>query len=497
MSGVLQRFANIIRSHRIAFALLFFILVMMQPILYHSVAIGVDEGYFAFMGNSILHGSIPYIDYADNKPPGIWYLMSLGFLVFGKSIYVAREITYVANALSAFILFLIGRKLWNEKVGMISALLFLVGILIPDFEGYYALTEPFLTLFSLLGFLFFIKGRRQTSYLLAGGAAIGIATLFKQTGLLLLIAIIIFYLGNFWIPVNRNKDYLAASARSILLLLCGFFIPVLAVVAYFWSVHALGPLADYMILGLKGYGTQFDLSTLKEEFLSFSIIWALSAVSLLTIGYKFIKKSSDWETLVSIWLLLTLSPLISRQYGHYFIQVLPPACLLASLQMVNIMRRPSVQNKNTSRQHGTAHFFVIACIVILALITVVFSSYSYIASNTNLTLQSQIQTADYIRAHTVESDRILVYPYQPSIYFLSDRDPCVKVLILERPVVDENMELELLRQISEGNPKYVVMETDAEGEIKPGIPSIYEFIVRHFQKDNSIGRFQIFRNIGG
>jgi 4-amino-4-deoxy-L-arabinose transferase-like glycosyltransferase len=383
----------------------------MQLILYRSVAISPDEGYFAFMGNSILNGSIPYVDFADNKPPGIWYLLSLGFLVFGKSIYVAREITYVAHALSAFVLYLIGKKLWNEKIGMISALLFLIGILIPAFEGFYALTEPFLTLFSLLGFLLFVKGREQKLFLLASGAAIGISTLFKQTGILLLFAIIIFYLCNLWIPVNRKKEYLTASAESIFLLLCGFIVPILIVVSYFWSVHALIPLTQYVIFGLKEYGTQLNISALGYKFLSFSIIWFLSSVSLLTIGYKFIKKSSNWETLLAIWLLLSLCPLVSRQYGHYFIQILPPACLLASVQMVNIIRRPLVQNKESLRKHDTTHLLVLVCTVILVVITVVFSSYSYITSDKSLTLQSQIRTAEYIRSHTIKSDKILVYPY--------------------------------------------------------------------------------------
>jgi hypothetical protein len=372
--------------------------------------------------------------------------------------------------------------------------LFLIGILIPAFEGFYALTEPFLTLFSLLGFLLFVKGREQKLFLLASGAAIGISTLFKQTGILLLFAIIIFYLCNLWIPVNRKKEYLTASAESIFLLLCGFIVPILIVVSYFWSVHALIPLTQYVIFGLKEYGTQLNISALGYKFLSFSIIWFLSSVSLLTIGYKFIKKSSNWETLLAIWLLLSLCPLVSRQYGHYFIQILPPACLLASVQMVNIIRRPLVQNKESLRKHDTTHLLVLVCTVILVVITVVFSSYSYITSDKSLTLQSQIRTAEYIRSHTIKSDKILVYPYEPSIYFLSDRDPCVKVLILTWSMVDENMELELLQQISESNPKYVVMMTNDKGQIIKSVPKIYEYIMGHFKEDTSIGRFKILRN---
>jgi len=227
--------------------------------------------------------------------------------------YAARWTMYITNGLSAFVVYLLGKELRNAKIGIIATVFFLVGILVPAFQGYYVLTEPFLIFFSLLSLLFFIKGRGRKLSLITCGVAIGLATLFKQTGLLLLIALIIFYLCNFWIPTNRNKNYMVSSVKSILLLLYGFFIPILVVVSYFWGVGALGQLVDYMILSLKGYGSQFaGILNLGYQFATFSIVWVLSCAALLTIGYKFIKKRSDWETLVSIWLLLTLCPLLSR-----------------------------------------------------------------------------------------------------------------------------------------------------------------------------------------
>ena len=85
--------------------------------------------------------------------------------------------------------------------------------------------------------------------------------------------------------------------------------------------------------------------------------------------------------------------------------------------------------------------------------------------NNTASLQYEIQIADYIQSHTASNDTILVYPYQPSIYFLSDRDSCVKVLILQSEEVDEEAQLDLLQQIIKNNPKYVVMQTQPDGTI--------------------------------
>jgi 4-amino-4-deoxy-L-arabinose transferase-like glycosyltransferase len=486
------------RPYIIAFVLCFFGLAALQPVIYHSVELAPDEGYFMFLGNGILHGAVPYLNYVDIKPPGIAYTLSLAFLVLGKSMYVARGILYITHALSALVLFLIGKELWNKKIGAISSLLFLIGILMPAYEGYYVLTEPFLTLFSLLGFLFFIKGQARKPYLIASGAAIGIATIFKQTGPLLLIAVVIFYLCNLWIPANRNRNYLISSTKNVLLLLCGFLIPLLAMASYYWRVGMLEQLIYYSILILKGYGSQFSgIIIVGYQFASFSIIFILSLVALLAAGYKFIRKSSDQEILVAIWMLVSLVPLVSRQYGHYFIQIFPPVCLLASLSLVDIF--PGLLRvKEIFRQHDAIRLLALVCAASFVVLSISAGLYGrfILLGNSGLHLQYQKQTAEYIRSHTTDNDTIVVYPYQPAIYFFADRDPCVKLLVLEPPEIYENQEQDLLQQIMSNNPKYAVIEKKDDGETRPGFTSVYQFLMSHFRKEKSIGIFDIYRNDG-
>jgi hypothetical protein len=106
------------KHYYILFAFIFVVLVFLQPLLYRSWGLNPDEGYFLFMGKSITNGAIPYIDYVDNKPPGIWYLMAANFQIFGASFYTARYILYFTNALSVIIMLLIGIKINNRKVGV-------------------------------------------------------------------------------------------------------------------------------------------------------------------------------------------------------------------------------------------------------------------------------------------------------------------------------------------------------------------------------------------
>jgi len=472
----------------------------MPLFLYHSRGILDDEGYFMFMGKSILRGAHPYINYADNKPPGIWYLLAFVFKVFGNSIYITRAILYLINALSALVLYLVGKEIWNEKIGRVSALIFLIGMLIPAFDGYYVLTEPFMNLFSLLGLLLFIRANKRTLYLAASGVAMGISILFKQTAILLLIAMIVFYLCKIWIPANRNKKYFGASARNVLLLLCGFVVPLIPVASYFWSIGALGQMVYYTTMSLKGFGSTINYSSLVSDFESFSIVWLLSFASLLAIGYKFIQKNIDREIFVGIWLLLSLFPLVLRQYGHYYIQVLPPVCLLASLFITNLIPF-LIPFKEIFRQHDYVRLFTLVTIIVFVCFSIVLSvseGYQMLTSDqpsyTINSFQNEMQTAFFIQSHTNTDDKILVYPYQPAIYFLSDRNPCTNLLFLQRPPIDEKTELKLLQQIIETSPKYLVWQTDTRGSITPGLPQIDAFLGSHFRKVQSIGNFDIYVN---
>ncbi len=483
------------KSYRTAFILIFLILVAMQPLLYRSIALYPDEGYFMFMGNSIAHGAVPYVTFADNKPPGIWYLLFAAFQVFGKSIYVARGIMYAANAFSALLLYFTGKELWNEKAGMISSLVFLFGMVIPAFEGHYILTEPFLALFSTLGLFLFIKGNGRAQYLIASGAAIGIAALFKQTGILPLLAIFLFYLLYIWGPANRNRTYLLASLKGSLLVIGGFIAPMLVVATYFWSQNAFGQLVNYSIFGLRGYGTVLNILSLRYEFLSFSIVWTILLTAFCIIVYKFISKRTGPETLIAIWLLVSFLPLVSRQYGHYFIQVLPPASLLFAWFIIEFNISSPSKIRETFKRYKIAYLPANVVAIVLIITSVGTSAYGYLKNLDSAdSLQAQIETSDYVRARTTENDKILVYPYQPSIYFLSGRDPCAKTLFLSPSVVGRSAEAELLEQISEYSPAYVVMQMDEEGHLLIGLPSIYEYIVSNFHQESTIGGFAIYRN---
>ena len=474
-----------------------FILFAILPFfLYLRGSLGTDEGCFLFIGDSILHGSIPYKDYIDIKPPGIYYLFALAFSIFGKSFYAARAVTFIFNALSAVIIFSIGRKLWNKKVGMLSSMLFLIGMLTPAYEGYLAMTEPFMVFFGLLGVLLFFKYEHRI-YLILTGLLIGISTLFKQYGALFLATIFIFYLLKLWMPENRTKDYLKDSAENLSLIICGFLIPIAITAFYFWTAGSLQSFIYWSFLfGIKDYGHSFYIKNFEFQFLSYSIIWVLSFVSVFIIAYEFTtKKSKGGELFTVIWLLASLYPLTIKQYGHYYIQLLPPACLLASISLMKIYPILSLRSiKESLSKLNHQKIFAIVCLFGLILSSFAIISYTNygLQKSRQIRFDDQLNTAEYIKSHTSPNEKILAFNYVPSMYFLSDRDPPTEFLFFE-PWFGEGYEYRVIERINGNSVRYVVCNFRLVKGNSAQAQPIYEYIQENYEIEKVIGVFYIYR----
>jgi len=166
-----ERLLLLSRWHLLFIALFFFFGVIV-PIYYISYPLLGDETTFLAIGNSIKNGALLYRDVADIKPPGIFYLAALVFSVAGKSFIAARILTYFVNAASAILIFAIGTKVKDNNVGMIVAILFLIGAYLPLFQGYYYMIEPFAVFFILLSVLFFLRDGYRSKFI--AGLILGI-----------------------------------------------------------------------------------------------------------------------------------------------------------------------------------------------------------------------------------------------------------------------------------------------------------------------------------
>lgn len=201
-----------------------------------------DEGWILVNADLISEGSIPNRDFRVLRPPGQFYILSLLFKVFGKSLMIGRTYTIVIHALICLIVFLITSKLCRLRYAFYSWFICTVS-LVPRLG---AMPCPvwsamFLALLSLMTLLFYIK-RRSYFWLIITGCLVSLVFLFRHDiGIYTLLSesITVFFLS---VSTYSPKDLFSLSKlKKILLESILFLIPTTIVSAafiYYFTKHS-------------------------------------------------------------------------------------------------------------------------------------------------------------------------------------------------------------------------------------------------------------------
>lgn len=105
-------------------------------------------------------GSIVTETSSRNNPPLYWIMLHYWMNLFGTSEVAARSLSAIWGILAILVTYLVGRELFNSKIGLIASFLSAISY----FHIYYAQearTYALLLLLSLLSYLFFIKILKQ------------------------------------------------------------------------------------------------------------------------------------------------------------------------------------------------------------------------------------------------------------------------------------------------------------------------------------------------
>jgi hypothetical protein len=160
-------------------------IVTLSQIVAHSRVDVVDDQLFGYFGWRIAHGAVPYKDVWDNKPPGIYWINALGFLIgadsYGGVVFLC--VAAVTAALAAF--FVIATSVYFRGAAGVATVLASFYLTHAFFQGATNRTETFLMAFELIAVALYFRGfarDRWWKWLLAG-VCCGCAVLFKQVGL--------------------------------------------------------------------------------------------------------------------------------------------------------------------------------------------------------------------------------------------------------------------------------------------------------------------------
>ncbi len=282
----------------------------------HLGELKTDGSIFSAVALKDLSGGVLYVNAWENKPPGIFYLIELFFIIIPNPIYAVFTLAYVSFIATSFCLYTI---ILNNVKSYIAGILFTsIAIFFTMYGnniGDGLCTEIHGTLSILISMVFFMafQNSPKSIYLIVSSISLGFSFWFKEPFIFVFIALFIINIRLIKIKKEKIIYTLSAILPSI------FFIVLL----YFQnSLHGYIDSIKYNFTYLN-IDEPISLKVKINDLYSNLIHPILTAVLFFTyLAYKtLLNKKTSGETLAQLIFLIStgiifgLSP---HNFGHYY-----------------------------------------------------------------------------------------------------------------------------------------------------------------------------------
>lgn len=291
------------------------------------------------------------------KPPLFMWLISISYQLFGASNFSTRIISPIFGILSLVTVFYLGKMLYNQKVGFISA------IVLGTFTTFFVFTRHAMIdvafVFFITAGIYFIlvseKSENPNQYTALSGAFFGLALMTKQIQGFVLPLIIIFY----FLVTKKSLRFLF-SKRFALFLGVGLLIFLPWVIYMMLQYGSLFNDWYFMYSGLaraiipiEGHngGVFYYLTYLVT---SENPIWiALLPVSIGLCAFYAITKHSKNDTLLLSWIVtvLGLFTFAQTKLYWYILPAFPAFAVIISVFLYKLSNK--VQQKRNRKKAKT------------------------------------------------------------------------------------------------------------------------------------------------
>lgn len=497
--------------------LLWGILVFLGVVLLRSSAflmteINPDESLYLIISDHILKGHHLYTTVWDHKPPGIFWIFSLGLKTLGNSILVSRLLACGAVTITMLLLYKITFYVVNTQErlwGRITAILYAVFSLTNG--GLASNSEIFFIPFICAAFLFLwrnlrlvLLGRREFNWIhpIVVGCLLGIALQIKYLVVfdcLALNLMMIYFSTQVQLSTWR-------SLLKYLILLNLTILGVFGIVITHFHLNDLGN--NYWqatLLANQTYVKNEALSILKvidpliTQGIRYFLFW-LALIQAIRWSYQ-IRGDDFFCTLENqlnaciLW-FVCLVPSVSLSghfFDHYFLQMLPPLCLITILVF-----------KNKSQGQNLLLWILgglIGCYFALS------SLWSTVVIVYHRSLQSRpywgdrpAQVADFLKKSLKPGDAIYVYNAEPILYYLTQARVPTPYLFLShhyRGLTGARPQQEFKRLLAQ-SPRYIIIDTHPNDNDRYRLPELENLLQmtlnQHYEKVTVIDGITIYQS---
>lgn len=511
------------------------VVIVASALLILTFSFGRDQGIYAVVGEGILHGQAPYRDVWDFKPPGIFFVYALAQGVFGKNMMAPRLLeVLVLFGCVASMRRLTGILLENKTVGLVGGA---VAALIHAQMDFWHSGQPetYGALFTLVGLVLAAEEPRPRKFLfpLLIGIAFGCAALLKPPlggGAVVCAA----YLAR---RERTRGAALFAALRPGLWVVLGLGVPLIACLGWFAAKGAFSDL--YWTLGefTPGYTTlswegrrasDMLYYAIEEAFFGFSALAAAGVIAAIAISPLFSREREGLFLILGVIAMHVAGiAMQGKFFAYHYAATLPLIALFGGLGLYKLWRRCLMGGPG-----GAVAFFSFVAVSVPMRYAVRDLSPSFwersairfqyllqmspydsrevldaeLGAVADYNLGADREVARYLRQHSREDQPVLVWGFEPVIYWLSNREASTRFIynVAQRSRWErEYARVELMKELERRPPSTIVVQQndvfpwvtggnlDSRGEIAQ-FPQFERLIERDFVYETSVRNFEIY-----
>ena len=431
-----------------------------------------DEGEYAYAGQLMLQGIPPYQLAYNMKLPGTYAVYALIMAGFGQTTRGIHIGLILANSITTFLVYLLGRRLFGPICGVVAAGCFAFLSLSYSVLGLAAHATHFVTLFGVAGTLLLWRAieEKRLAFIFWSGLLFGLSFVMKQQ------AVFLSVFGGLmitWHELRRRpfemRSLLVRGAVFSLGALLPFVSACAALAAagvfsrfWFWTFSYARQYAGMVPLSSGWSMLQNAISLL---FRAAPALWLLAGLGLTLVTYRERDRHKIWFALAFLAASFAMAcpGLFFRE--HYFIPLLPAVAIFtgAAIQILS----DEIRRRKWSR----------ACLAIPVALFLAASGHA-IARHGDLFFRSNprtaardiyggnpfpeaVEIARYIRENTAPGSRIAILGSEPEIYFYSGRHSATGYIyiypLMEAHKYALTMQQEMITEIESAKPEYFVL----------------------------------------
>ena len=415
-----------------------------------------DESSFILVGNAWREGSLPYTELWDMKQPMLFAFFGAVISLFGKSILMIRLMGTIAISVSAFFVYLIGKKMVNRQMGFYAGILFIFSASVYG-SSQSVMSEHIAVLFLMPAIYVLMLAPQRILWFFVGGFLLGMSCLVRLN-----IAFVPLLLGIYFI---FKPFHFVGNLKNNVLFTSGFI---------------LSFLLSFLMYYLKGYGetwwetvilATFHYGNNQEAANSISIknhLILLLMIGILLLGFYYLMKvkkvsipwTNEWMILILCVAGIEISFLKSGNiFLHYLIQIYPFLSLLAVYGLSLYLKEKKYSPQLIFRTYAV---FTMGLIFIMA--------YKFYSEDwkekerENLAIE---EISNYLNGKLNQEDKVYITNYH-IIYWLIDKKPLSKATTHPSninktylfPFMKEagTTSMEKLELVLDQNPRYILTE---------------------------------------